>query len=75
MAASPLGKLLRRLATDSLFREHASRNLGTALAEEGFVLTDEEMHFMREIWEGLAGLDERQVHERLAALARSRRYA
>jgi hypothetical protein len=73
MATSPLGAIFKRLASDPVFRQQAMRNLGTALAEEGFVLTDEEMRAMREIWESLAGLDERAVRERLAALARSRR--
>ena len=45
-------------------------NLGVALAEDGFILTDAEMAAMRESWETLDGLQERAAYERIMAMAR-----
>ena len=68
-----VGRVLWRAAEDEDFRRRALRNLGTALAEDGFVLSDAEMALLREQWEMVRGLREREAFERIAALARSYR--
>ncbi len=64
-------RALWRAANDPDFRRRTLLNLGMALAEDGFILTNEEMAVMRDWWEPLCGLSERAAYERLAALARS----
>lgn len=48
-------------------------NMGFALAEEGFILSDDQMAVMRDFWETLSGLNERAAYERIAAKERSLR--
>ena len=70
-----MGRALWRAVEDTHFRQRTLHNLGAALAEEGFILTDSEMSLMREFWDSLAGLSERASFERIAARARAyRRY-
>jgi hypothetical protein len=45
-------------------------DLGGTLAEEGFILTDAEMAVLRDLWDALAGLSERNAFERICAAAR-----
>ena len=73
MKEQAVGRVLWRAAEDGEFRRRALANLGTALAEEGFILTDAEMAALRSCWEPLAGLAERAAYERIAALARGHR--
>ena len=56
---------------DADFRRRSLHNLGMALAEEGFILSDAEMAQVRGFWEPLSGASERAAYERLAALARA----
>lgn len=67
---TPIGKALWRAAEDAGFRSRTLHNLGAALAEEGFILSDEEMTTLRRYWEPLFGLPERAAYERIMALAR-----
>jgi hypothetical protein len=46
--------------------------MGAALAEEGFLLNDEEMQTMRELWETFGNLEDRLAQERILAIARAR---
>ncbi len=62
--------ILHRAASDADFRGRLVYCLGTTLAEEGFILDDEEMRAIREMIEPLAGLSDRLVYERIAALSR-----
>ncbi|GEM_PF-4210528 len=62
--------ILNRAAADADFRGRLVRQLGNTLAEEGFILNDEEMRAIREMIEPLDGLTERVVYERIAALYR-----
>lgn len=62
--------VLHRAAADADFRGRLVRQLGSTLAEEGFILNDEEMRAIREMIEPLDGLTERVVYERIAALSR-----
>lgn len=70
MAETTLGRVFRRAAHDTEFRRRALQNMGIALAEEGFVLTDAEMRELREHWEPLQSVSERAAYERIMALAR-----
>jgi hypothetical protein len=65
-----IGRVFCRAANDGEFRRRALQNLGTALAEEGFILTDGEMRELRQHWESLQALTERIAYERVMALAR-----
>ena len=67
-----LQRTLWRAEGDAHFRERARQNLGSTLAEEGLILTDDEMRQLRDFWETLQGLSERAAYERIAALARSK---
>lgn len=68
-----IGRALWKAAEDADFRRRCLGNLGTALAEEGFILTDAEMSTLRGYFESLVGLRERVAYERLAAMARGYR--
>lgn len=59
-----------RAEADAHFRQRTLENLGATLAEEGLILTDDEMRTIREFWETLRGLSERAAYERIAARAR-----
>ena len=71
MNQSVIGRIFRAASLDPDFRRLALKDLGVALAQEGFILTDAEMHEMRGLWEPLIPLPERTSRERIAALARS----
>jgi hypothetical protein len=70
LAETTIARVFGRAARDEEFRRRALHNLGIALAEEGFVLTDVEMREVREEWEPLQSLSERVAYERITALAR-----
>ena len=74
MERSAISRILGRAALDAEFRQRTLENLGMALAQEGFLLTDGEMAEMRTWWEELQGLSPRSAAERIEALARGRRY-
>ena len=74
MERSLLARILRRAAADPEFRNRAIDNLGMALAQEGFLLSDEEMAQMRTWWEQMEGLTARGAAERIEALARTYRH-
>lgn len=67
---SIVGRALWRAVEDAHFRKRFLRDMGGALAEEGFILTDAEMATFRRYTEALAGLGERAAYERITALAR-----
>ncbi len=69
-AKSIIPVVLHCAASNADFRGRLVRCLGMALAEEGFVLTDDEMRIIREMIEPLEELPERVVYERVAALSR-----
>lgn len=71
MVSAVVRQALWRAAVDPDFRRRSLANLGMALAEDGFILTDGEMTTLRSLWEPLTGLSERASYERIAALARS----
>lgn len=64
-------RALWRAAEDADFRRRSLANMGMALAEEGFILSDAEMSQMRGVWEALSGLSDRACYERISALARA----
>ena len=74
MERSTISRILRRAAADEEFRRRAIDNLGMALAQEGFLLTDGEMSHMRSMWEEIEALNVRGATERLQALARLHRH-
>lgn len=63
--------VLHLAAVNPIFRGRLTQQLGTALAEEGFILNDDEMYRLRGLIEPLVGLPERSLYERIAALSRS----
>lgn len=69
MKEAAVERVLTKAAADAAFRRRALTNLGTALAEEGFILTDAEMTTLRTLWEPLPTLEERAAYERIMALA------
>jgi hypothetical protein len=73
MERSTVSRILWRAATDEDFRSRAIENLGMALAQEGFLLTDAEMAQMRTWWDEVQALTARGAAERIQALARSYR--
>jgi len=74
MERSTIGRLLQHAAADEAFRNRAIENLGMALAQEGFLLTDAEMAQMRTWWSELEGMTPRGATDRIQALARANRY-
>ncbi len=73
MERSIVGRILWRAATDEEFRSRAIENLGMALAQEGFLLSDPEMALLRTSWDEIQSLSSRRAAERIQALARSYR--
>ena len=69
MQESSVERILRLAVDSGEFRRRALRNLGTALAEEGFILTDTEMATLRAHFEPLTHLSDRAGYERIVALA------
>ena len=74
MEQSTVGRVLGRAAADEEFRRRTLDNLGMALAQEGFLLTDAEMLQMRTWWDEIQGLSVRGAAERIQALARAYRH-
>lgn len=71
IVSSNIARALWKAAEDTEFRRRTLANLGMALAEEGFILTDAEIAVLRGYWEPLGHLSDRAAYERLMALARS----
>lgn len=71
MVSARVREALWKAAEDSEFRRRTLANLGMALAEEGFILTDDEMATMRSYWESLVGLTEPALSKQVMALARA----
>lgn len=61
--------VLNRAQEDADFRRRLLGSPGTALAEEGFILSDDEMTLLRSHWEIWQGMSERAAYERIMALA------
>lgn len=74
MERSTVGRVLWLAAANEDFRNRAIDNLGMALAQEGFLLTDAEMAQMRTWWDEIRSLSARGAAERIQALARSYRH-
>ncbi len=70
MSESVVGRVLWRAVEDPGFRARLLLGSSSALAEEGFVLNDEEMSTLRECFESLHQLTERRAFERISAMAR-----
>lgn len=66
-----LGRLLGQAAIDGDFRRRFLDSMGTAIAEEGYVLTDTEMNVLREFWSELNELSPVAAYERIQAKART----
>lgn len=73
MERNEIGPIFWRAAEDDDFRRRALQNLGMALAEEGFIVSDAAMSQLRGCWEEIAPLPPRAAHERIQALARGYR--
>ncbi len=69
---SVIGRVLWKASREADFRKRFIQNPSGSLAEEGFILSDEEMMTLRSHWEGWQGLEDRLAASRIAALARSR---
>lgn len=72
MNRSVVGRALWKAGEDSDFRRRFLANMGNALAEEGFLLNDEEMQSLREHWEAFGHLEDRFAKERILAIARAK---
>ena len=73
MERSTVGRFLWRASADEEFRNRTIENLGFALAQEGFLLTDTEMSQLRGWWDEIQNLNARAAAERIQALARAYR--
>ncbi len=71
MRQSVVGKILWKAGQDSDFRRRFLADMGNALAEEGFILSDEEMHTLREHSTAFLYLEDRFAQERILSIARS----
>ena len=72
MTESVVGRILWLAVEDAAFRRRLVANLGAALAEEGFILSDSDMQTMRQyhdIFE--VTTDDRKAFEKINAMARS----
>jgi hypothetical protein len=74
MERNAVGRILWRAAADEEFRSRAIENLGMALAQEGFLLSDGEMSLLRSWWDEIQLLSARAAMERIQALARAYRH-
>lgn len=70
MYPKQVGSVLRRAQEDADFRRRFLCDPGNALAEEGFILTDDDMATLRGHQADWQGLSERGAYERIMALAR-----
>ena len=64
-----VGRVLMTAAREAVFRRSMLEDMGSALAAEGFILSDDEMRILREKWDTLRGLSERTAQERIRAWA------
>ncbi|MBC7526522.1 MAG: hypothetical protein H7308_03135 [Chthonomonadaceae bacterium] len=71
MQSSSIGRALWKASREKEFLRRFLGNMGSALAEEGLVLTDEEMMILRDHKEEWQGLPERAARDRITAIARS----
>ena len=65
-----IGKVLWRAVDDPDLRRRMLRDLGNALAEEGFILSDSEMAILRDCWETVPRHSDNALRERITAMAR-----
>lgn len=65
-----VGRVLWRAVDDEAFRRRTFSNLGLALAEFGFILTDAEMAAVRDLWSSFDTKNERSAYQRIMAAAR-----
>jgi hypothetical protein len=70
LSESVVGRILWLAVEDAGFRARLLLGPGNALAEEGFVLNDDEMSTLRDCFESLNHLTERRAFERINAMAR-----
>ncbi len=71
MFESAVGRILWRAVEDPVFRARLLVEPGSAIPEEGFVTSDEEMSTLGgNVFESLHHLTERQALERINAMAR-----
>ncbi|HLJ20319.1 MAG TPA: hypothetical protein VKU84_08980 [Stellaceae bacterium] len=73
MEGGTVGRVMARAALDEEFRARFLDNLGMALAQDGFLLTDGEMRQLRDWWDEIRTMGARDAAERIRALARSYR--
>ena len=73
MKSDPCGNVLLLAAKDIEFMRRLIANPGTALAEEGFILDDQQMSRMRPMIVEVQGLPERTARERIRAMAHAHR--
>jgi hypothetical protein len=71
LSESIVGRILWLAVEDPGFRARLLLGPGNALAEEGFVLNDDEMSTFRECFDSLNNLTERRAYERINAMARA----
>lgn len=71
MRQSAVGRILWKAGLDSSFRRRLLEGMGNALAEEGFILNDEEMQTLREHSAAFLGLSDAMARERILSIARS----
>ena len=64
-----VGRVLMTAAREAVFRRSMLEDMGSALAAEGFLLSDDEMRILREKWDTLHGLSERAAQEKIRAWA------
>ena len=69
MHQSNEGRVWARAVAEASFRRRLLMDMGAALAEEGFILSDAEMTILRRQYESLHGLNDRAAYERMVALA------
>ncbi len=70
LAENAVTRALWKASHDRDFRNRARQNLGYALAQDGFILSDAEMAYLRDWWESLHGLSDRGAQEQITAQAR-----
>jgi GNAT superfamily N-acetyltransferase len=70
MRDSTVGWVLWLAVKDPIFRSAARRNLGIAVAERGFILSNSEMATLLDFWETLDQVSDRRAHELIEGHAR-----
>ncbi|MCX6379694.1 MAG: hypothetical protein NT023_09505 [Armatimonadetes bacterium] len=71
MRQSVVGRILWKAGLDSSFRHRLLAGMGNALAEEGFILNDEEMQTLRDHSASFLSLSDAMARERILSIARS----